>query len=75
MTRPCSGDLRDRAVVRVEAGQSVRTVAAALDIGVATVVRWAQRYRVTGAVAPGKIGGHGVPVLSGHRDWLIERTL
>ena len=74
MTRPYSRDLRDRAVARVEAGQSVRTVAAALDIGVATVVRWSQRYRATGSVEPGKIGGHRVAVLSGHRDWLIERT-
>jgi transposase len=74
MTRPYSGDLRQRAVARVEAGQSVRAVAEALDIGVATVVRWSQRYRATGAVEPGKIGGHRVPVLLGPRDWLIERT-
>lgn len=74
MTRPYSRDLRERAVSRVAAGQPVRAVAEALDIGVATVVRWSQRYRATGAVEPGKIGGHRVPILSGHRDWLIARA-
>lgn len=75
MTRPYSMDLRDRAVARVLAGESVRSVATVLSISAATVVRWAGRYRVTGSAAPGKIGGHKVGILSGaHRDWLIERT-
>lgn len=67
-------DLRDRAVARVLAGESVRSVALALSIGPATVVRWSQRYRALGSAAPGKIGGHRVGVLTGHRDWLMDRT-
>ncbi len=75
MTRPYSMDLRERAVARVLAGESVRSVAAVLLVSVATVVRWAGRYRATGSVAPGKIGGYKVGILSGgNRDWLIERT-
>ncbi len=75
MTRPYSMDLRERAVARILAGESVRSVAAVLSVSAATVVRWAGRYRATGSVAPGKIGGYKVGILSGgNRDWLIERT-
>ena len=75
MTKPYSMDLRDRAVARVLAGESVRSVALALSISAATVVRWSQRYRVTGSASPGKVGGHKPNLLSGcHRDWLLERT-
>ena len=36
---------------------------------------WVRRYRETGSVAPGKIGGYKPNVLGGaHGDWLIERT-
>lgn len=75
MTRPYSMDLRDRAVSRVEAGESVRSVASALSISAATVVRWSQRYRATGSPAPGQVGGHKPRLLAGElRDWLLERT-
>lgn len=75
MTRPYSMDLRDRALARVLAGESVRSVAATLSISAATVVRWSQRYRASGSAAPGKVGGHKIGILSGqHRDWLLERA-
>lgn len=75
MTRPYSMDLRDRAVARVLAGESVRSVALTLCISPSSVVRWSQRYRVTGSALPGKIGGHKPRVLSGaNRDWLLERA-
>lgn len=75
MSRPYSMDLRERAVARVLAGESVRAVASMLSISAATVVRWSGRHRATGSVAPGKIGGHKVSILSGgHRDWLLERA-
>ena len=36
---------------------------------------WVRRYRETGSVAPGKIGGYKPNTLGGaHGDWLIERT-
>lgn len=56
-------DLRDRVVARVLSGEAVRPVAAAFSVGVATVVRWAQRYRARGNVAPDKMGGHRSHIL------------
>jgi transposase len=68
-------DLRDRAIAWVEAGESVRSVAAALTISAATVVRWSKRYRMSGSVAPGQVGGDKPRLLTGDlRDWLLERT-
>ena len=74
MTRPYSMDLRERAVARVLAGESVRSVALTLSIGAASVVRWSQRYRASGSAAPGKIGGHKIGILAGHREWLLDRA-
>lgn len=68
-------DLRDRAMARIAAGDSVRTVAAALSVSPASVVRWSQRLRNTGSAEPGRIGGYVPPKISGEqRTWLIERT-
>lgn len=75
MTRPYSMDLRDRAIARVQASESVRSVAAALSISAATVVHWSQRYRASGSAAPGKVGGHTPRLLTGElRNWLLDRT-
>ena len=74
MSRALSMDLRERAVARVLAGESVRSVAVALSVSASSVVRWSQRYRATGSAAPGQIGGHKPRVLSGaNRDWLLAR--
>ena len=62
MTKPYSMDLRERAIARVLAGESVRAVGQALSISAATVVRWSQRYRASGTVARCKVGGHKVGV-------------
>ena len=58
MVRPLSNDLRERAVKAVESGESCHAVAARFDVAVSSVVKWRQRYRATGSVAPGKMGGH-----------------
>ena len=74
MTKPYSLDLRDRAVARVVAGETVRSVAATLRVGVSSVVKWSQRFRATGSAAPRKMGGHRPRVLIGeHRAWLLQR--
>jgi transposase len=74
MPKAYSLDLRERAVSRVMAGESVRSVAAALDVSVSSVVKWSQRYRATGSVAPGRAGGRTRPSpLAPHRVWLLER--
>ena len=57
MSRPLSNDLRERVVAAVVGGESCRTVAARVSVAVSSVVKWSQRYRATGSVAPGKMGG------------------
>lgn len=73
MTQPLSNDLRERVVAAVLSGESSRTVAARFGVAVSSVVKWSQRYRATGSVQPGKMGGHRKRVLEPHRAFLIER--
>lgn len=73
MGRPYSNDLRERVVSAVCAGDSCRVVAARFGVAVSSVVKWSRRYRETGSVAPGKMGGHCRPVLDPHRDFIVER--
>src|SRR6202034_3856164 len=73
MSRPLSNDLRERVVAAVVGGASCRTVAARFGVAVSSVVKWSQRYRATGSVAPGKMGGHRKRVLEPHRAFIMER--
>ena len=73
MTRPYSNDLRERVVSAVLSGESCRVVAARFDVAVSSVVKWSQRFRATGSVAPGKIGGHRRRLLEPHREFILER--
>ena len=74
MTRAISMDLRARAMARVASGQSVRQVAAALDVAPSSVVKWSQRFRVTGSFAPAKVGGRRPrKIVGAHEVWLLER--
>ena len=74
MTRPYSEDLRERAVARYEAGETTRSIAAALRISPSCVSKWMKLKRETGSLAPGKIGGHKKRMLSGEpAAWLRER--
>ena len=58
MTRALSNDLRERAVEAVRDGETCRAVASRLGVAGCSVVKWSKRYRATGSVAPGKMGGH-----------------
>lgn len=73
MVKPYSVDLRNRVVSAVAAGQSCRAVADTFGVSVASVVKWSQRQRQTGSVAPGKIGGHKPLKLEAERDWVLAR--
>ncbi len=73
MTAPLSNDLRERVVRAVDGGESCRSVAARFGVAVSSVVKWSQRYRATGSVAPAKMGGHRKPILEAHRTFIIER--
>ncbi len=76
MGRPYSLDLRERVVAAVEKeGLSRNRAAARFGVGVSTVVTWMQRWRETGSVAPGQMGGHKPKAIRGeHRAWLVQRT-
>jgi transposase len=74
MTRPYSEDLRERALARADAGETVREIASALQISPSCVSKWKTLKRETGSLTPGKIGGHKSLTLSGATaDWLRER--
>lgn len=75
MAIPYSMDLRRRVVAAVEEnGLTRRKAAARFGIGVSTAIDWVRRYRETGSVAPGQMGGHKPKAIRGvHRDWLVDR--
>jgi transposase len=73
MPRAYSIDLRERVVASVRAGRSCRATATLFGVSVASVVKWAQRARTTGSVAPKPLGGRRALKLSAHRDWLLSR--
>jgi hypothetical protein len=56
MTRPLSNDLRKRVVAAVLGGESCRSVGSRFGVSMSSVVKWSQRYRRTGSVAPGQMG-------------------
>jgi transposase len=71
--RPLSDDLRVRFGRALDRGMSARAAARHLEVSAATGVRWAQAWRSTGSITPGKVGGHMRPLLEGERDWLVLR--
>jgi len=69
-------DLRERVVAAVERdGLSRHEAAARFGVAASSAIKWVRRFRETGSVAPGQIGGHKPRILRGeHRDWLLERA-
>jgi transposase len=68
-------DLRRRVVAAVEhEGLSCNQAAARYAIAISTAIDWVNRYRRTGSLAPGQVGGHRPKKLVGaHREWLQQR--
>ena len=74
MTRPYWEDLRERALARFEAGETIRSIGKALGVDPSCVPKWVKRWRETGSVAPAAIGGRKPRTLSGEiAVWLRER--
>lgn len=74
MTAPYSMDLRERAMARKARGQTIREIAAALQISPSCVSKWTKRERETGSLAPAQIGGYKPRTLCGEvADWLRIR--
>jgi putative transposase len=75
MPKPYSLDLRERVVAAVEhEGLSRREAAERFDVAPSTVIGWVRRYRQTGSIAPGQMGGHKPKAIRNeHHDWLVAR--
>ena len=75
MGKPYSMDLRERVVGAVEeGGLSRRQAAARFGVSASTAIKWVSRFRASGSVAPGQMGGHCPKKIRGeHRGWLLER--
>ncbi len=75
MAKPYSVDLRERVVAAVETGGlSRRRAASQFGVGASTAINWVRRFRETGSVAPGQMGGHKPKAIRGEdRAWLMER--
>jgi transposase len=59
MAKPCSIDLRERAVAAdLMGGLSRHQAAAQFGLAASSVINSVRRFQKTGSVAPGKIGGH-----------------
>lgn len=75
MPKPYSMDLRERALARLQAGESARSVSKSLSIGVSTAIRWQQRHRSTGSVAPLPMGGSKPnSIVDDDAEWLRGRV-
>jgi transposase len=75
MAKPYSMDLRERVVAAVEEGGLSRHEAASrFGVGVSTAIAWVRRFRETGSVAPGQMGGHKPKAIRDeHAAWLRQR--
>src|SRR4051812_6674867 len=73
MPRPYSQDLRNRVVASVAGGRSCRVTATIFSVSVATVVRWSQRFQMTGSAAALAMGGRRPHRLADKREWLLAR--
>ena len=75
MAKPYSLDLRERVVAAVEQdGLSRHEAASRFCVGVSTAIAWVRRFRQTGTVAPGQMGGHKPKAIRAeHEVWLRGR--
>jgi putative transposase len=76
MAKPLSMDLRERVVAAVEEeGLSRHEAAVRFGVGVSTAIAWLRRFKDTGSVRPGQIGGHKPRAIRGeHEAWLRQRV-
>lgn len=71
MARPLSEDLRKRMVAAVEGGASRRAAAKQFAVSVSCVIKLMQRWRRTGSVAPGQMGGWKDYALAEHEKVVL----
>ena len=76
MGKPYSMDLRERAVAAVlKEGLSRHESAARFDVAPSTVINWVRRFRETGSVAPGQMGGRKPKAIAGEHAVFLARRV
>jgi putative transposase len=75
MPRPYSNDLRERVVAAVlESELSCHQAAKQFGVAASTAINWVRRFRETGLVTPGQMGGHRPRTIRDeHETWLSAR--
>lgn len=72
MSRAYSLDLRERVIAAVEEGSSARGAAEQFSVSASTAIKWQQRLRRTGSVAPSPRPKNSGSKLNAQKDWLLE---
>jgi len=65
-------DPRRRIIAAVEAVALAREAGRRFEVSASSAVNLVRRWRETGSLAPGQIGGQKKRRLSGYEDWLHE---
>ncbi|WP_404977838.1 helix-turn-helix domain-containing protein [Asticcacaulis sp. BE141] len=67
--------LRERAIARVQAGETTRSIAEDLGVAPSSVTKWWQRYQRTGSASPAQMGGYKPRIVRGaHRDYSLTSS-
>ncbi len=72
MPKPLSEDLRERIVEAVEGGASRRATALRFAVSISAVIKLVERWRQTGTVTPGQMGGWKDHALAAHEELVRE---
>jgi putative transposase len=76
MAKPYSMDLREHAVVTVlQAGLSRHESAARFGVAPSTVINWVRRFRETGSLASGQMGGRKRKAIAGEHAISLARRV
>ena len=72
MPRAYSIDLRERVIALVASGTSAREAARRFNVSASSAIKWVQRWRRSGSVAAGPMGGRRRPPLDRERTFLMD---
>jgi transposase len=72
MAAPYSQDLRTRVIQIVEGGRSARSTAKLFAVSASSAVKWVQRWRREGSIAPSPVRGHRGRLLEAHAEWILR---
>jgi transposase len=73
MAKPFDRDRRIRIIAAVNGGMSCQASARHFSVSASAVIKLMARYRATGSLKPGQMGGHRPRLLEGERDWVLAR--